>query len=112
MEYEMSYKQPIFRWSGEYFGFLYNGRLFDGNSNYLGWTEDDGSVWNKDGTYLGVLTNENYILRKTVKIEPVPKVPKVPPVPPVRPIPKINKIGKIGRIGWEDALERFSEDNA
>ena len=103
----MSNKTPIYRWSGEYFGFIYNGYLFDADSNYLGWVEDNGSAWNQDGTYLGELIEGNYILHNSVKIEPIPKIPKIPPIPPTPPIPKIDKIGKIGRLGWEDALDRF-----
>jgi len=108
----MSDKRPIFRWSGEYFGFLYNGRFFDADANYLGWIEDDGSIWNEDGSYLGELNEENYILRNSMKIEPISKIPKIPPIPPIPPIPKIDKIGKIGRIGWDDALDRFGEEDA
>ena len=103
----MSNKTPIFRWSGEYSGFIHNGYFFDTNSNYLGWVEDDGTVWNKDGTYLGELIEENYILRNTMKMEPRPKIPKISPISPISPIPKIDKIGKSGRIGWEDALNKF-----
>ena len=103
-------KIPIYRWSGEYFGFLYNGRLFDSESNYLGWVEEDGSVWNQDGTYLGEVENGNYILRNSMKIEPIPKVPKIPPIPPIPPISKINRVGKMGKIGCIDSLDRFGEE--
>jgi len=44
-------KEPIYRWNGEYFGFIYNDRLFDKKSNYLGWI-DGNEVWRKNGTYL------------------------------------------------------------
>jgi len=108
----MSNNIPIFRWSGEYFGFIHNGYFFDADGNYLGWIEDDGSVWNQDGTYLGELTEGNYILRNTMKIEPIPKIPKIPPIPPIPPIPEIDRIGKIGKLGWKDALNIFKgEEN-
>src|ERR1700738_664244 len=42
----------IFRWNGQYFGFITNGRIFDAKSNYLGWIESDESVWRSDGHYL------------------------------------------------------------
>lgn len=102
-------KMPIFRWSGEYFGFISNNYLFDANGNYIGWIEEDGSVWNEDGSYLGELVEGSYILRKSNKIEPIPKVSKIPPIPPIPPIPKINRVGKIPRIGWEDALDKFKD---
>lgn len=96
---------PIFRWSGEYFGFINNGHFFDSSSNYLGWVENDGSVWSRHGTLLGQVTDGNYILRNTSRIPPIPKIPRIPPIPPIPPIPSINRIGKIGRIGWNDALD-------
>ena len=43
---------PIFRWNGEYFGFVHRWRLFDSRSYYLGWV-DEGEVWRRDGTFLG-----------------------------------------------------------
>lgn len=98
---------PIFRWSGEYFGFISNGNFFDANSNYLGWVENDRTVWRQDGVLLGQLTEGNYILRNTSRTPPIPKIPHIPPIPPIPPIPSINRIGKIGRIGWEDALNAF-----
>ena len=106
----MSDKTPIFRWSGEYFGFIYKGNFFDAEGEYLGWVEDDGSVWNRDGTYLGELVEGCYILRNTIKMEPTPKMPKIPPIPPIPPIPKPDRIGRIGKIGWEDALDGFQEN--
>ena len=101
---------PIFRWNGEYFGFICNGHLFDSKSNYLGWTESDGSVWANSGMYLGQLSEENYVLRSTTIVQPIPRVPRIPPIPPVPPVQSINRIGKIGRIGWDDALSIFGTD--
>ncbi len=103
----MSDKTPIFRWSGEYFGFIYRGNLFDAEGNYLGWIEDDGSVWNRDGTYLGELIEGNYILRNTMRMEPLPKIPKIPPIAPIPPVPKSDRIAKMAKLGWDDALDRF-----
>lgn len=103
----MSDNTTIFRWSGEYFGFIRNGHFFNADSNYLGWVESDGSVWNEDGTYLGEVREENYILRNSMKGEPKPKIPKIPPIPPIPPKPNIDKIGKIKKTGWEDALDSF-----
>ena len=102
----MSDRTPIFRWSGKYFGFIHKGYFFDADSNYLGWVEDDGSVWRSDGTYLGELTESYYILRNMIKREPTPKIPKITPIPPIPAIPRINRIGRIAKIGWEDALDR------
>ena len=59
--------QPIFRWNGKYFGFIWKNRLFNDEAKYLAWI-DGIEVWKKDGTYLGDLFEDTYILRAT-KIE-------------------------------------------
>jgi len=97
---------PIFRWSGEYFGFIHNECLFDADGNYLGWVEE-GKVWKSDGTFTGEIVEDNYILRREAIIPPIPKIPKIPPISPIPPIPSIDRIGKIPRIGWVDALDEF-----
>jgi hypothetical protein len=96
---------PLFRWSGEYAGFISNGHVFDSQSTYLGWIEDDGKVWRQDGHYVGQIVDDNYILKNTMSIEPIPCIPRIPPIPPIPPIPTIDRIGKIGKIGWKDALD-------
>jgi len=97
---------PLFRWSGEYVGFVSGtGHIFDAQSTYLGWIEDDGRVWRKDGRHVGQMVENNYILKKTIAIAPIPRIPRIPPIPPIPPIPSINRIGKIGKIGWQDAFD-------
>ncbi len=100
-------KTPIYKWSGQYWGFIYNGKLFDANSNYKGWIDDRNQFWDSNGKYLGELIQDNYILRKENKTEPIPKIPKIPPIPPIPPIPKIDRIGKIPKIGWKDPLDKI-----
>ena len=99
---------PVFRWNGEYYGFISNGNLFNASGEYRGWIEDDGNVWREDGTYLGELVEGSYILRNTMKVEPVPRVPRVPPVPPVPMVPAINRVGRVPRVGYEDPLETMN----
>ena len=43
----------VYRWNGEYFGFIRNDKLFNASSEYLGWITEDGRVWRKDGSFLG-----------------------------------------------------------
>lgn len=100
---------PVFRWSGEYVGFINNGHIFDSQSAYLGWVEDDGKVWRKDGHYVGQLVDDNYILKNTTVIDPIPRIPRIPPIPPIPPIPAINRIGKISKISWTDVFDHLSE---
>lgn len=99
-------KKPIFQWNGEYWGFIYNNKLFNDSSDYFGWIDGNNQVWKHDGSYLGELVEDNYILRRSNKVEPIPKIPPIPPIPP---IPKINKIPKIPKIGWIDPLEDLEE---
>ena len=102
----------IFHWNGKYFGFIKNGNLFNSISEYLGWIDNDGTLWNKDGHYIGEQVEENYILRKTNKMKPMSKMPKMTPMSPMSPMSPMNKMGKMGRMGWIDALDDFhSEDN-
>jgi hypothetical protein len=99
---------PIFRWSGEYFGFISNERLFDAKSNYLGWVESDGTVWLRDGQHLGELVDGSYVLRNTMRMPSIPRIPRMTPTPPIRPIPSIDRIGHIRRISWVDSLDDFA----
>lgn len=94
---------PIFKWSGEYFGFIHNENLFRADGAYLGWIED-GQVWASDGTYLGEVVEENYILRRTNIIAPLPRIPRNPPSRPHRLAQEMNRSGRIPKAGWVDAL--------
>ena len=96
--------EPIYRWSGEYFGFIYNGRLFDKYTRYLGWLEAD-EVWNADGSYLGELYKRNYILREISGKEKPAKVPMPAPPRPPRPEMKRDRIARTSREGYKDALD-------
>jgi hypothetical protein len=99
--------KPIYKWSGQYWGFISNSKLFDSKSNYKGWVHGDNQVWDKNGNYVGEIVDDNYILRRSSKISPVSGVPKVTPVTPVSPVPKVNKVGRVKRAGWIDPLENL-----
>lgn len=95
----------VFRWSGEYAGFIRSGNLFDTRGNYQGWIEADGRVWGADGQLLGHLVEGSYVLRKTMQLEPMPRLPKLPPLSPLPPLAPLNRLGRLPRMGWEDALQ-------
>lgn len=97
----------IYRWNGEYFGFLKRDRLFNAVGDYLGWVTEDGRVWRADGSFLGEICNENYILRKTNQVTPVKRVARVRPVKPVPPVRQVNRVGRVRKVGWVDALNEF-----
>ena len=98
--------QPIYRWNGEYFGFVYNGRLFDKDSNYLGWI-DDNEVWRKDGTYLGELVNGAYVLRRTLMATRAKRAARATPATPATPARRANRAARAPRAGYVDALDEF-----
>ena len=93
----------IYRWTGEYFGFISEDNLFDANSNWIGWIKDK-KVWQADGNFLGEIYENNYILRRKTEVFPVPMEPHSPPVPPVAPDPPVNRAARVRLAGWEDAL--------
>jgi len=97
---------PVFKWSGEYFGFIDDENLFYADAGYLGWIEG-GQVWGSDGAHLGEVVEENYILRRTNMISPLPKIPKTRPTQPIRARRQISRSGRIPKAGWIDALEDF-----
>jgi len=96
---------PIFRYNGEYFGFVHAWRLFDSRGYYLGWV-DEAEVWRGDGTFLGELVDGCYVLRRKGVVR-TPRVPPDPPSPPVPPSPWAPRPFRQPRAGWEDALDEF-----
>lgn len=97
-------KEPIYRWNGEYFGFLYNGRLFDKYSTYLGWI-DENEVWKKDGTYIGEIIDGNYILRRTSIVTRVRRAIRATPATPTL---KANRAAFAIRSTYVDTLDDFN----
>lgn len=95
---------PLFTCGGEYVGFIANGTIFDAHSNYRGWI-DGCSAWNSDGTYLGEVMDEHYILRNNMDMEPMAQMARMPPMPPMPPLPQIARMPRMPRLGWIDVLE-------
>ncbi len=98
---------PIYRWNGEYFGFIKNGRLFNTASQYLGWVTEDGRVWRKNGTFLGEIETKNYILRRTSMATPATRSTRATPATPATPARRANRAAKASRAGRVDALDEF-----
>ncbi|MEK7625784.1 MAG: 4-fold beta flower protein [Patescibacteria group bacterium] len=94
--------------NGFYFGFISNESLFSRDGAYLGWVENDSSVWDKHGRYRGhiiTINNANYIFRPRFTVSPIPKVPKVEPVRPVLPQPAMNLMPIIIPLSHEEAFK-------
>ncbi|WP_154202575.1 4-fold beta flower protein [Vibrio harveyi] len=99
---------PIYRWNGQYFGFIKNDRLFSASSQYLGWVTEDGRVWRRNGTFLGEVENENYILRRTSMATPATRAVRATPAIPATPARRANRAGKASIAGRIDALGEFA----
>jgi hypothetical protein len=99
---------PIFRWSGQYYGFVANGYLFDAESNLRGWVGSDGTVWRSDGQFLGDLVGGEYVLHQ----QSAPRarrakrvLPSAPIDSPVRPP---DRVARAPRVGYVDGLNECS----
>ena len=102
----MRMSKPIFRWNGEYFGFISNGRLFDKYSHYLGWV-DGNEVWRKDGTYLGEIVEGAYILRRTLMATRTRRAVRATPATPAIRADRASRAPRAKRAGYVDALDEF-----
>ncbi len=99
---------PIYRWNGEYFGFISNSRLFDATSRYLGWVTDDDRVWRRNGIFLGEIENDNYILRRTSMATPATRATRATPSTPAIPARRANRAARASRAGRNDALDEYT----
>ena len=102
---------PVFRWSGEYFGFIHKDFLFSRNGRCLGWVDRDGLAWRSDGVFLGELVEASYIMRLRDLPDEGLWARRVPPFPSVEPPPPEAWSGVSPRAprepldGWVDVLE-------
>lgn len=98
---------PLYTWAGQYCAFIRNGRIFDRHSAYLGWVTEDGRAWRRDGSFLGELVDENYILRRTSMAIPGRRAARATPARPATPVARANRAGRASRAGCVDALEEI-----
>jgi hypothetical protein len=91
--------------SGEYSGFILNRRVFDARSTYLGWVDEDGSVWHRTGRFVGEVVDENYILRNTARAAPAARAALAAPAAPAAPAALAKRAGLAQRAGWVDAWD-------
>jgi hypothetical protein len=97
----------VYRWNGEYFGFIYRDKFFDKRSNYLGWVSE-GEVWKKDGTFLGEFFDGHYIVRRMSMAVRAIMAIRATPHPPVTPPLKANRALRVLRAGRMDALDEYN----
>lgn len=79
----------IYRSNGSYLGFITDNYLYDVQGSGLGWVEYP-YVWDKGGQFRGNIANingNNYIIRNSLQISPVPREPKIIPSPTTLSVP-------------------------
>jgi hypothetical protein len=99
---------PIFRWSGSLWGFLEDDRLFDRYGRQAGWVErapgGTPDVFDLGGRFLGELVDRHYVLRHSLREEPVHRAPRVPMLHPAPPDPVPARDRRDPIEDWTDGL--------
>ena len=99
---------PIFRWSGTLWGFLEDDRLFDRYGRQAGWGEPGPrqmlDVFDLSGRFLGELFDRHYVLRHTLREEPVHRAPRVRMTHPAPPDPGPARDPRTQLDDWTDGL--------
>lgn len=95
----------LYKLSGEYWGFISDNYIYDINNEYFGWLDSDNLAWYKNGKYLGVLFQNNYIVINYASIKPISRIPIEEPVTKFSVNMKINKMKRVADKGWSDTLK-------
>lgn len=97
----------IFKSNGQYLGFVDDaGNLFNRDGVYLGWNEGQ-YVWDKNGKFAGsllVVDGNKFIIKNVFTVPPVPRIPKTTPATPPLPTPKANIPAIQLPVGFIDAF--------
>lgn len=100
-------KKILYKYNGEYWGFIYKNCIFDKYSKYFGWVDKKNKCWNVDGDYIGNLVEDKYITQKNIYTEPIGKIPKMPRIEPTKIAPQPNISPKMVSINYYDVLEKL-----
>lgn len=93
----------LFKSTGIYAGFIYEGNIFSRDGEYFGWVEGT-NVWDRNGNYRGQIYLGNYVVKSLFVISPVPRVPKATPATPQFPNPPPNRLPITLPVGFVDVL--------
>ncbi len=97
----------VYKWSGEYWGFIQDEYLFSKNGMHKGFLVGI-NVYREDGTYLGALTEDLYIMRSTLGPPPPLEASRPYPAPPmIPPEPLMQTTRTTLPQGLIDALEYY-----
>ena len=100
---------PVFKLSGEFVGFFAGGWLFSQAGLPLAWVDEaDNSVWLPDGTYVGQVFNDHYVLRSTSR-SPSRRAPRPTPPNHVPHAPHVSRVPHVPMAGWAEGLDIFDQ---
>jgi hypothetical protein len=99
---------PIFRWSGPLWGFLEHDQLYDRYGRQAGWVERvpgrAPDVFDLSGRLLGEIVDHHYVMRHTLREEPVHRAPRVASLHPAPPEPLPARDPRDPMDDWADGL--------
>ena len=98
--------QPIFRWNGQYYGFMSNGYLLDASGTYRGWIDGNGTVWQADGKFLGDLVGGEYVLKQqSTSMQRASQPKRLTPSAVALPPRPEDRRARAPRAGYSDGLD-------
>lgn len=95
----------IFNTDGQYVAFVQGDNLFSPDVEWLGFVRNGVDVYEKNGTFMGQLLNDDRIA-KNMAIGKIPVIPPIPPLTPFRPFAPFPRLRMPSLPwGWKDVFE-------
>jgi hypothetical protein len=95
--------RPVFRWAGQYWGFLAGSELYDRYGRHVGWLEG-ADVYLRSRAFLGELRAEGYVVRDVLRAEPVHRAARAAVPYGTSPASPPDRDACDPVDGWRDAL--------
>jgi hypothetical protein len=93
----------VFRWAGQYWGFLGDGVLYDRYGRQVGWREG-ADVFRLDGRFLGEVVDAHYVMRDRLREQPIHRAPRPGMRWPAPPLAAPDRAARDSLDDWADAL--------
>lgn len=95
----------IYNTTGDYVAFVTEGNLFSPDLNWLGVVTNGNEVYDTAGNYLGILLNDDRIVKNKERKNPSITAPQKP-ITPIKPIKPLKRLGMISLpYPYEDIFE-------
>lgn len=102
--------KPLYRWDGRHVGYRSGDHLYTSGGECFGWVDDDDTVWRTDGSYLGELMHDHYVLRSKRLREGARQTRrKMDPPRPIAPTDVGDRPARMQLVGMDDALAFLGE---